>query len=161
MSFNKKVGKATEKVKYFVRKKLECFIYYVSTQKDCLALFFVERFFAIWLVKVIHGYKDGVLLALKLFWNIFNFSFQVKVFQVLLCLLPKVILNLQNKNLNKYVEICEICVKFIRETINFLLFREVKLIKLTRETIHFLLESGVGAYGIRKCKGKTDWCYQR
>ena len=45
MSFNKKVGKTTEKVKYFVRKKLECFIYYVSTQKDCLALFFVELFF--------------------------------------------------------------------------------------------------------------------
>ena len=36
MSFNSEARISTKKVKYFVRIEFECFIYYASTQKECL-----------------------------------------------------------------------------------------------------------------------------
>ena len=77
MSFNNEAGTTTKKVKYFVR--IECLkivrenrirMFHLLRQHSksmfTTALFFVELSFVIWLVTVIHGYKDGVLLALKL-----------------------------------------------------------------------------------------------
>ena len=124
----------------------------MTKQMFTTTLFFVETFFVIWLVTVMHGCKDGVLLALKLFWNRFELFFGVKTSEVWLCLLLKVISNCQKKNLNKQVlwNLKNLC-KVDKKSINFILFR------------WFISSSrikGSRGYGIRKRKRKTVWCYQ-